>query len=287
MARTLNQKGIEKAAAKIYDKGITAATLGNCQVIAGLAIAAYLDEVEREAPASDPAPAGWREALTPSAETKAAYTGEFTFPFEIVGEDEDGFPEPHAISIPVPWTTIKEIMAAILARALYAAPEPPAPVQSDYAIEAAHKILGNRQRAAVPEPPVSAPGHTDLMVSPESIDAFLETNPLPPEPPAGDGWRDIASAPSAKPVLVAYKNRCDKWRVVKAVRYEQYQNEQPADDDEGECGEYCEEKDAYFVRAGWYELIDNWDDFGFVSIYEGEPVAWQHLPAAPKGRESE
>ena len=108
-----------------------------------------------------------------------------------------------------------------------------------------------------------------------------------PEPPVSDGWRDIASAPSAKPVLVAYKNRCDKWRVVKAVRYEQYQNEQPADDDEGECGEYCEEKDAYFVRAGWYELIDNWDDFRFVSIYEGEPVAWQPLPAPPKGKENE
>ncbi len=25
-----------------------------------------------------------------------------------------------------------------------------------------------------------APGHTDLMVSPESIDAFMEANPLPP-----------------------------------------------------------------------------------------------------------
>ena len=108
-----------------------------------------------------------------------------------------------------------------------------------------------------------------------------------PEPPVSDGWRDISSAPSAKPVLVAYKNRCDKWRVVKAVRYEQYQKEQPADDDEGECDEYCEEKDAYFVRAGWYELIDNWDDFRFVSIYEGEPVAWQPLPAPPKGKENE
>ena len=119
------------------------------------------------------------------------------------------------------------------------------------------------------------------------IAAYRAALAAAPEPPVSDGWRDISSAPSAKPVLVAYKNRCDKWRVVKAVRYEQYQNEQPADDDEGECGEYCEEKDAYFVRAGWYELIDNWDDFRFVSIYEGEPVAWQPLPAPPKGKENE
>jgi len=29
----------------------------------------------------------------------------------------------------------------------------------------------------------TAPGHTDLMVSPESIDAFLEANPPPDAPP--------------------------------------------------------------------------------------------------------
>lgn len=45
-----------------------------------------------------------REALTPSAETKAAYMGEFGFQF---GEYTPN----------VPWTTIKQIMAAILARA--------------------------------------------------------------------------------------------------------------------------------------------------------------------------
>ena len=28
---------------------------------------------------------------------------------------------------------------------------------------------------------VSAPSHTDLMVPPESIDAFMEANPLPPD----------------------------------------------------------------------------------------------------------
>jgi hypothetical protein len=46
-----------------------------------------------------------REALTPSVETKAAYMGEFSFTIE---EGEYG-----SRIIPVPWTTIKEIMAAI------------------------------------------------------------------------------------------------------------------------------------------------------------------------------
>jgi hypothetical protein len=32
-------------------------------------------------------------------------------------------------------------------------------------------------------PAVVAPGHTDLMVAPETIDAFMEANPLPPDNP--------------------------------------------------------------------------------------------------------
>ena len=258
MTRTLSQKALEKAAGEIHLA--TGEKMEWARPIARSAIAAYLDEVEREAPASDPAPAGWREALTPSAETKAAYTGEFTFPFEIVGEDEDGFPEPHAISIPVPWTTIKEIMAAILARALYAAPEPPAPVQSDYAIEAAHKILGNRQRAAVPEPPVSAPGHTDLMVSPESIDAFLETNPLPPEPPAGDGWQPRKTAPKDGTYFLAW---------VPLMGWEK---------DQG-CLDDGDMRVVWFEGRGQFTSDRDLGDEPFTH--------WQPLPATPKGRESE
>lgn len=54
-----------------------------------------------------------REALTPSADTKAAYWGEFSF--NIDDRDEDG--EECSRKVGVPWTTVKEIMAAIVARA--------------------------------------------------------------------------------------------------------------------------------------------------------------------------
>jgi hypothetical protein len=54
------------------------------------------------------------EALTPSAETKAAYIGEFGFNHPY-GVDEEGADV--SIHVAVPWTTIKEIMAAIRARA--------------------------------------------------------------------------------------------------------------------------------------------------------------------------
>lgn len=53
-----------------------------------------------------------REALKPSAETKAAYSGEFTF--SISDHDEDG--NEVGRIVPVPWDTIKQIMAAIRAR---------------------------------------------------------------------------------------------------------------------------------------------------------------------------
>jgi hypothetical protein len=52
------------------------------------------------------------EALTPSSDTKADYKGEFSF--GIVQVDEFG--DENTVKTYVPWTTIKEIMAAILAR---------------------------------------------------------------------------------------------------------------------------------------------------------------------------
>ncbi len=69
-------------------------------------------------------------ALKPSAATKAAYIGEFTIAVErIVNEDEepvdDGADAPDPYDhIQVPWTTIKQIMAAIRAYALPTPKEP-------------------------------------------------------------------------------------------------------------------------------------------------------------------
>ena len=59
------------------------------------------------------------EALTPSGYTKAAYSGEFSF--TIHDADEDG--DECMRTITVPWTTIKQIMAAIKARAALKAHE--------------------------------------------------------------------------------------------------------------------------------------------------------------------
>ena len=55
-----------------------------------------------------------REALTPSGATKAAYHGEFTFDL-CVGISDAGIEQYQKVY--VPWDTVKEIMAAIRARA--------------------------------------------------------------------------------------------------------------------------------------------------------------------------
>ncbi len=56
------------------------------------------------------------EAVEPSAETKAAYIGEFSFCIE--QEDETG--AHYEQRVDVPWYTVKQIMAAIKARATLA-----------------------------------------------------------------------------------------------------------------------------------------------------------------------
>lgn len=55
----------------------------------------------------------YHEALTPSADTKADYHGDFTF--DLFQRTEEG--EDHHIEVTVPWTTIKLIMARIVQRA--------------------------------------------------------------------------------------------------------------------------------------------------------------------------
>jgi hypothetical protein len=87
-----------------------------------IATAARADAAERER-------ATLLEALTPSGATKAAYLGEFTF--NVVDSiDEDG--NERRQDVAVPWTTIKDIMAAIQKRA--AAPPRPATAGQDESV---------------------------------------------------------------------------------------------------------------------------------------------------------
>jgi hypothetical protein len=45
--------------------------------------------------------------------------------------------------------------------------------------------------------------------------------------------------------------------------------------------EYDEEANEYYWPEGWYESIENWDDYGAVFVHEGMITHWQPLPPRP------
>jgi hypothetical protein len=91
---------------------------------------------------------------------------------------------------------------------------------------------------------------------------------------AQDSWQPIATAPqTGRKVILFYLNRNSLPRTVMA-RW--ITDEQAAETD----------GDGVGLEAGWYECIDNWDDYTEVAIHEGEPTHWMPLPAAPRKEEA-
>ncbi len=80
-------------------------------------------------------------------------------------------------------------------------------------------------------------------------------------------------------VLVAYKNERGLWRRIRAQWIAAKSKESNID---SEIGEYDEATDAYYDPEGWYERINNWDDYSAVVVYEGTPTHWMPLPDLPE-----
>ena len=83
-------------------------------------------------------------------------------------------------------------------------------------------------------------------------------------------WQPIETAPkTGKKVILFYLNRNNFPRTVMARWL--------TDDDAAEI-----DTDCVGLEGGWYECIDNWDDYTEVSIHEGEPTHWMPLPEQPR-----
>ena len=94
-------------------------------------------------------------------------------------------------------------------------------------------------------------------------------------------WRPASELPEKDQIVIAtYLNGYGKRRRVSAVYVRQYEEE--AGDDDELCVEYCEEQDEWYLKEGWYELIDNWD-YSLVAIVEGVVDYWMPMPPAPEG----
>lgn len=91
----------------------------------------------------------------------------------------------------------------------------------------------------------------------------------------GIGWQPIETAPTTGlKVILAYVNRNGKPRTVMG-RW--LTDEEAAEIDADDVG----------LEGGWYECIDNWDDYTEVAIHEGKPTHWMPLPAPPAAAEKE
>jgi hypothetical protein len=104
--------------------------------------------------------------------------------------------------------------------------------------------------------------------------AALDGQPAPSE------WRPIDTAPKdGSRMLLAYRNSLGKWRRVIAFYAPKLAIEQ--NDYGSDWCEYDEASDRYFLPEGWYECIENWNDYSSVHMSGVEPTHWLPLPPAP------
>jgi len=72
---------------------------------------------------------------------------------------------------------------------------------------------------------------------------------------------------SGRTVLAYYTNGTGKARRIRAAWIAAKSSEASL---ESEISEYDEEADCYYDPEGWYEQIDNWDDYSAVAVYQGD-----------------
>ena len=92
-------------------------------------------------------------------------------------------------------------------------------------------------------------------------------------------WISVEKELPDKKVLATYKNNADKNRIIVAEHFKRFEIESMGESDDYD--EYCEYKDAYFYREGWYEQQDNWGEYASIFVNEGDITHWQPLPEPP------
>ncbi len=95
-----------------------------------------------------------------------------------------------------------------------------------------------------------------------------------------DEWISVSDhlPPSGVKVLAAYKNSAGKWRRICAQWLAANTSKQ---NEESEIiGDYDEATDTYYDPEGWYERVENWDDFSYIVVSD-DVSHWRHLPDVP------
>jgi hypothetical protein len=72
--------------------------------------------------------------------------------------------------------------------------------------------------------------------------------------------------------------------IVRSQYIRHKEEESEAWDDNSSIDYYDEKDDCYYIKEGWYELIDCWDDYGYVKI-DGPVIAWCVMPELPENQD--
>jgi hypothetical protein len=106
-----------------------------------------------------------------------------------------------------------------------------------------------------------------------------------PEHPADAGWISVDERfpDTSRKVIAYYKNELGKDRQVMAFYAKKYEIESESNDGSGCESDYSEEKDAFFIPKGWYEKIENWDDYSSLRI-ESAVTNWKERSPAPESK---
>ena len=89
---------------------------------------------------------------------------------------------------------------------------------------------------------------------------------------------------SGEHVLAYYTNSFNKGRRIRAEYVAAMIREVDWDmaDPDTQCVEHDEQSDCFYLTAGWYELMDNWDEYSSIAVVEGVVSHWMPLPKGPE-----
>lgn len=85
--------------------------------------------------------------------------------------------------------------------------------------------------------------------------------------------------PPGRIVLAHYRNALGKSRIVRA-QWIAENTVESGDNDLDEVGEYNEADDTFYLPEGWWEQIDNWDDYSQVWMHHNV-THWTYMPLPP------
>lgn len=91
-------------------------------------------------------------------------------------------------------------------------------------------------------------------------------------------WTSVEDSLPAKYCLAVYVTPRGQQRIIRAMYVTKYEIEATGDECDSETNDA---DDLEYIRAGWYELIDNWGDYSSVRVCEGVVTHWTPLPLTP------